>query len=56
MLVTAQTHLVHGQRLYTSQHHHAHAVQYAVDDPGVCCLSTGAQIQWLLGTQTRLGT
>ena len=49
MLVTAQTHLAHGQRLYTSQHHHAHAVQYAVDDPGVCCLSTGAQIQWLLG-------
>ena len=49
MLITAQTHLAHGQRLYTSQHHHEHAVQYAVDDPGVCCLSTGAQIQWLLG-------
>lgn len=49
MLVTAQTHLAHGQRLYTPQHHHAHAMQYAVDDPGVCCLSTGAQIQWLLG-------
>jgi predicted ATPase/DNA-binding winged helix-turn-helix (wHTH) protein len=49
MLVTAQRHLAQGQRLYTPQQHHAHAVQYAVDDPGVCCLSTGAQIQWLLG-------
>jgi predicted ATPase/DNA-binding winged helix-turn-helix (wHTH) protein len=49
MLVTAQTHLAQGQRLYTPEQHHAHAMQYAVDDPGVCCLSTGAQIQWLLG-------
>jgi predicted ATPase len=47
MLVT--THLAHGQRLYTPRQHHTHAVQYAVDDPGVCCLSTGAQIQWLRG-------
>jgi predicted ATPase/DNA-binding winged helix-turn-helix (wHTH) protein len=49
MLVIAQEHIVQGLRLYTPQQHHAHALQYAVDDPGVCCLSTGAQIQWLLG-------
>jgi predicted ATPase len=48
-LTTAQTHIEHGLQLYTPQQHHAHAMQYAVDDPGVCSLCTGAQIQWLLG-------
>jgi predicted ATPase len=47
-LVQAQAHLDQGIALYHPQQHRAHAVLYG-RDPGVVCLSYGAQARWLLG-------
>ncbi len=45
----ALRHMEEGKRLYRPQQHHIHAVTYGVDDPGVCCLTTGSGALWYLG-------
>jgi predicted ATPase len=48
ILLKAQAHLDQGIALYHPQRHRAHATLYG-RDPGVVCLSYGAQARWLLG-------
>jgi predicted ATPase len=45
----AYAHTEHGRRLYTPAQHRAHVLHYGVDDPGVCCGISAAQLLWLLG-------
>ena len=46
---SARAHLEQGRALYDPQQHHAYALLYGGHDTGVCCLSVGACVLWLLG-------
>src|SRR5262249_3074124 len=46
---SARAHLEQGRALYDPQQHHAYALLCGGHDTGVCCLSLGACVLWLLG-------